>query len=237
MAMELTWLGQGGYLLKAGGVTICIDPYLSLQCETTLPGHTRIAPPPMDVKTIEADLFVFTHDHMDHLDEWTVRGIDFAANLFAGPASCRAHLAALGVPKERILALDRMDSLEFGDLSLIGVYAEHTEDSIGLVARDQSTALYFTGDTLYSEKLAAVAGPLRIDILVTCINGRWGNMGAAEAALVAKQVGARVAIPSHYGMFEQNTADPADFAAALAADPENKIKCAYLEMYVPCAIE
>ena len=33
MAMELVWLGQGGFLIRCGGASICLDPYLSDSCE------------------------------------------------------------------------------------------------------------------------------------------------------------------------------------------------------------
>lgn len=97
MAMELVWLGQGGFLIRCGGASICLDPYLSDSCERS-GGHTRIAPAPLDPASIDADVFVITHDHMDHLDEGTLRQIDLTAHLFAAPASCRRHLRALGVP-------------------------------------------------------------------------------------------------------------------------------------------
>lgn len=45
MAMELVWLGQGGFLIRCGGASICLDPYLSDSCERS-GGHTRIAPAP-----------------------------------------------------------------------------------------------------------------------------------------------------------------------------------------------
>ena len=40
-----------------------------------------------------------------------------------------------------------------------------------------------------------------------------GNMFGDEAARLAKEIHARVAIPCHYDMFTFNTADPAEFVA------------------------
>ena len=51
MAMELVWLGQGGFLIRCGGASICLDPYLSDSCERS-GGHTRIAPAPLDPASI-----------------------------------------------------------------------------------------------------------------------------------------------------------------------------------------
>ncbi len=218
MAIGLTWLGQGGYLIRCGGVNICLDPYLSYSCENA-GGHTRIAPPPIDPNALDADLFVISHDHMDHLDEGTLRKLDLAAHLFAAPATCREHLKKIGVPEDRLIAFDRGDTFCIGDCELHAVHAEHTEDSIGLVVRSGKRTLYFTTDSLYTEKLSQQASAFSPDAIITCINGRWGNMGAEEAASVAKALSVKLAIPSHYGMFAENTADPADFARALGDIP------------------
>jgi L-ascorbate metabolism protein UlaG (beta-lactamase superfamily) len=51
------------------------------------------------------------------------------------------------------------------------------------------------------------------------INGRAperrvaGNLWGREAAQLAKAIGARMAIPCHYEMFEFNTATPEEFVA------------------------
>ena len=227
MAMELVWLGQGGFLIRCGGASICLDPYLSDSCERS-GGHTRIAPAPLDPASIDADVFVINHDHMDHLDEGTLRKVDLSAHLFAAPATCRKHLRALGVPEDRLLPFDRGDHFGIGDAELYAVFADHTEDSIGLIVRAGGQTAYFTADTLYNPRLQAEAAPFAPDILVPCINGRWGNMGAEEAAQLAKSLGVALAIPTHYGMFAENTADPMDFVRAMGGKG-----CRILTQYEP----
>ena len=230
MAIELTWLGQGGFLIRCKDRNIVLDPYLSYSCEEA-GGHTRIAPAPIDPNTLHADLFVITHDHMDHLDEGTLKKLDLTAHRFAAPATCRAHLAALGVPEGNLIAFDRGMSLTFGDVALHAVHAEHTEDSIGLVVSCGGRTVYFTADTLYSDALAQSAAPYAPDVLVACINGRWGNMDHNEAAQVARRLNVRLSIPTHYGMFAENTADPMDFVTAMG-DAETQL----LQMYRPAAL-
>jgi L-ascorbate metabolism protein UlaG (beta-lactamase superfamily) len=56
-----------------------------------------------------------------------------------------------------------------------------------------------------------------IDVALLPINGRAperrvaGNLTGAEAARLAKDIGADVVIPCHFDMFEFNTASPAEF--------------------------
>jgi len=75
--------------------------------------------------------------------------------------------------------------------------------------------IYHSGDSLLYdglvEKLNA-CGP--IDVAFVPINGNRperrvaGNMDGNEAAQLAHAIGARFAVPHHYGMFAFNTADP-----------------------------
>jgi L-ascorbate metabolism protein UlaG (beta-lactamase superfamily) len=60
--------------------------------------------------------------------------------------------------------------------------------------------------------------------LLVCINGKLGNMTAAEAARLAAALRPRVAIPMHYGMFADNTADPQEFVRlAQAHAPQSAV--------------
>lgn len=111
--------------------------------------------------------------------------------------------------------LGQGDVLHLGEARLMGVYARHTEDSIGLVVEYGGLRLYCTADTLWDERLADI-GALGIDILFTCINGRLGNMNVEEAAALARRLPCRTAVPVHYGMFAENTEDPQKFVKALA---------------------
>lgn len=229
--MELNWLGQGGYSIRCGKTTVVLDPYLSYSCEEA-GGHTRLAPAPIDPNTLHTDIFVITHDHMDHLDEGTLKKLDLTAHRFAAPFTCRKHLAEIGVPAENLMAFDRGMALDLGDVQLFAVHAEHTEDSIGLVVRGDGLTVYFTADTLYSDKLAEDASAYAPDVLVACVNGRWGNMGHEEAAKVADQLNVKLSIPTHYGMFAENTADPMDFVNAMNGKP-----CKVLDMYAPVQLK
>ena len=73
--------------------------------------------------------------------------------------------------------------------------------------------LYITGDTLHHADLVSDA-TRDVDLLCVCINGRWGNMGAVEAATLARDLRAKRVVPMHYGVMVDNDADPACGATA-----------------------
>ena len=69
--MDVTWLGQAGLYIEAGGVQILIDPYLSDSVGQIDPEKHRRLPVKGWMLELEPDILIFTHDHMDHYDEWT----------------------------------------------------------------------------------------------------------------------------------------------------------------------
>ena len=71
--------------------------------------------------------------------------------------------------------------------------------------------MYFSGDTLYHEKLFDIA-MYHPDVAFLCINGKLGNMNVEEALTVAEKIGAPINIPNHYDMFASNAEDPHLFA-------------------------
>ena len=97
---------------------------------------------------------------------------------------------------------------------LTAVYAEHTDDSCGLVVECGGLRVYNVGDSLYNEKLLG-AGDAGIDLLLVPINGKLGNMNVEEAARLSKELSVRAAVPCHYDMFADNTEDPEKFRALL----------------------
>lgn len=212
--LQINWLGQAGYLVRTDSAVICIDPYLS-DCVFEVEGMARLLPPPVTPEKLECDLLITTHDHMDHLDPAAIPLMDRTRIVFAGPQSCIAHLQQLGVGSDNLVPLGRGGHGKVGDVTITGVFAEHTNDSIGVVLEADGLRVYFTGDTLYSEALGEDAG--QVDVLFCCINGKLGNMTASQAAELAETLRPRLVIPNHYGMFANNTVDPAGFLSDMDA--------------------
>lgn len=203
--MILRFLGQSGYELTSGESRIVIDPYLS-DIVGKLQGRLRLLPIPEVEKPCDG---VFcTHNHLDHLDPETV--VQFPENqaFYTTSDGCRA-LRELGRTNTVPVAVGQ--TVTVGDFSVTAVFAEHTVAAMGLIIKAEGITLYFSGDSLYSQKLYEIAD-YKPDITFICINGRLGNMKCDEALLTAKAIGARVNIPNHYDMFASNSADPHQFA-------------------------
>ncbi len=206
--IKIKWLGQGGYLIDAGGAQVCVDPYLSDSLGKNK-GHTRMMEPPVTPGELVSDIIFITHEHGDHLDAETITATKFDRHIYMGPDKVCAGLIKLGVPQARVKPVSEGDTVRLGSAKLRAVYAEHSADALGLVIDDDIRA-YFTGDCLLTDATLNRC-PKSVDVLVVCINGKWGNMSGIEAVRLAHACGAKLVVPSHYGMFPENTADPRAF--------------------------
>ena len=234
-SLAVFWLGQAGFAFKTSrGKLAFIDAYLTDMCETTLGGGVmskRLIPPPLEPGEIKRGVFASTHRHQDHMDDEAIAFI--ARNApdvqFAGPGSCAQALEAeLGVAVKRIHVLATGDVCQFDGFSLRAVYANHGESepaAVGIVLEADGIRVYHTGDTSYCPKKMEEVIALKPDVVLPCINGTFGNMDGIEAARLANDVNAKVAIPCHFWFFiAQNLraeGQPAAFLEACSSHAPN----------------
>lgn len=205
--MQIQWHGQSGYILNDGKCEIAIDLYLSDIVEKVA-NRPRMKKALIKPKDLKSDVVICTHDHLDHLDTDAIFLMNKEDMLFLSPSSAKEKLLELGVKNHK--TLDEKESLFVGDFEIIAVKAIHSVDAIGLVIRHNGITMYFSCDTEFSEELFEIK-KYNADIMFVCINGKLGNMDVSDAVRFTKEIAPKVAIPSHYGMFESNTEDPKKF--------------------------
>ena len=86
--------------------------------------------------------------------------------------------------------------------------------TIGFIIDDGKKTYYVSGDTLYNYDVIDDVLDLvedGVDYAFLPINGRGNNMNANDAADFAYEIGAKQAIPVHYGLFDDLTPDAFDF--------------------------
>lgn len=236
---RLWWLGQSGFLLRAHGRHLLLDPYLSdsltRKYALTDKPHVRmtelaIAPERLDF----IDAVTSSHNHTDHLDAETLGPLLRVNPSLAVvvPEANRAFAAErLQVEEARLTAVDDGGTVEVAGFRLHGVASAHETVErdewgrarfLGYVVEFDGRRLYHSGDCVPYGGLAERLAKWRPDVALLPINGAAperrvaGNFSGPEAAELAYAMGARVAIPCHYEMFEFNTAPPGEFVAHAA---------------------
>ncbi len=225
----LWFLGQSGFCLKAGEVTIAIDPYLSDSVGKTSPKLTRCYPPPILPEALDVDIMVITHDHLDHLDPETLGPYRHKEKtLFIGPRFVCKKLAEFGIPAANIIKIDQGETAEVKGIAFQGVYTVPNEpdviDTCGYrVAFPNGRSVYHTSDTGMSQLLLQAVPQAEVGLF--CINGMWGNLTVEEAAQVAVKVRPRFAIGHHYDLMELNSQNPRSFEYVLGyTEPSIEVK-------------
>ena len=209
--MKITWLGQAGLLFEKNGKTVMIDPYLSNSVVKVNPNNWRRVPVDEALFDVTPDVMIFTHDHLDHYDPETAPRF-FAKTdkqmLVLCPASVWQKARTHG-NGHNYVQFDAFTEWTAYGLRFSAVRAEHSDAfAIGVIIEDLETGktYYVTGDTLYNKKIFADL-PDRIDVIFLPVNGVGNNMNATDAARFFKASGAKIAVPLHVGMFDENTPD------------------------------
>lgn len=212
------FLGQAGYLIHGCGTTIVIDPYLSNCAGEDDPLFQRQFSPPVVSQDLDADLYLVTHDHLDHLDPDTVVECSKKKTCFIAPRLAAKKLLQLGVDKKQIHIINAGESEDFGNVSITGIFALPTGtdvlDTTGyLIQFKNGRTVYHTSDTAYCDLLLQAAP--KCEVLLTCINGKFGNLSIEQAVKLAKVINPRFVIPNHYDMMSGNQENPKVFEYVL----------------------
>lgn len=218
----LWFLGQAGYYIKSCDKSILIDPYLSDSVGKSNPLFTRLYPSPVQAAEMKADIFIITHDHLDHLDPETIGAYPHKASTrFVAPRHASKKLESLGIAKESIITVDHGDTTEIDGVVVTGVFALGTSpnvlDTTGYWVRlPNGKTVYHSSDTAYCQLLLDACP--RADILLVCINGKFGNLNLAEAVALAKAVNPGFVIPNHYDVMALNGENPETFRYLCSED-------------------
>jgi L-ascorbate metabolism protein UlaG (beta-lactamase superfamily) len=232
--VRLWWLGQSGFLVQFEGAHLLLDPYLSDSLTTkyaaTDKPHVRMTERVIDPARLDfIDVVTSSHNHTDHLDGETLRPllhVNPGITLVVAEVNRGFVAQRLRIDPATPVGLSPGDHVEAGPFRIEAVPAAHeTLDPqfVGYVVRCGRWTLYHSGDTVRFEGMADVLRPYAVDVAMLPINGRApergvaGNFDAGEAAALAHDIGAHVAIPCHYEMFAFNTADPQTFVEACRA--------------------
>ncbi len=239
--VEVFWLGQMGLMVKSKEVTLCIDYYARDDANRqTLP------PIPMD-ELRDVDIFLGTHDHIDHMDHvaWKVWAKTNPQAKFIFPKAHMKQVIDDDVLPDNAIGLNDGESIEVKGVKVSAIAAAHEfldrDPETGLyphlqfIVEIEGKRLHHAGDTVrYEGMLPKLLSFGKIDLQILPINGRdavryrdncIGNMTFQEAADLAGEVEPAIIIPGHYDMFAHNGANPRDFADYIDAKYPGKMVC------------
>ncbi|MEU3147386.1 MULTISPECIES: MBL fold metallo-hydrolase [unclassified Streptomyces] len=209
MPVEVTWWGHATCTVEDARTRVITDPLFARRFAHLR--RRRGALPPPDAR--HADLALVSHLHADHLHVPSLALLAPGTHLLVPRGARRAVPALRRLTHLRVSEVGPGDVLTAGDLVVRAVPARHDGRRLPL-GRHRSPALgyvmegeartYFAGDTGLFDTMAEEVGPVDVALLPV---GGWGpylgegHLDAVRAAEALARLGARSAVPVHYGTY------------------------------------
>jgi L-ascorbate metabolism protein UlaG (beta-lactamase superfamily) len=215
----LVWFGHSSYFLQVGGLKFLIDPVFSGNA-SPIPGSNQ-AFKGSDIYAVKdmpaIDYLLITHDHYDHLDYATIKGLKNKVQMVICGLGVGSHLERWAYPAEQIIEKDWNESLvlEKG-ITLHTLPTRHFSGRtfkrnntlwLSFLLETPNGKFYLGGDSGYGEHFAKIGnqfGPIDLAILE---NGQYNpawhaiHCSPEETLKAAKDLQVKRLMPVHSSKF------------------------------------
>jgi L-ascorbate metabolism protein UlaG (beta-lactamase superfamily) len=199
--IDLGFMGHATVLLDVAGTRILTDPFLRAR----LGPLERHGPVPDPGALGDIDVVLISHGHPDHFDRESLSAIAGRAVVVVPRGLGAAARRWTGGEVVEMIVGERQ---RFGDVSIEAVPARHWVTPGSTRARpqgyvmDAGPRIWFAGDTGPLPRDLRPSGEIDVALLPVWTWGPHrgpGHLGPRSAAVLLGEVGARVAIPIHWG--------------------------------------
>jgi L-ascorbate metabolism protein UlaG (beta-lactamase superfamily) len=210
-ALDVLYLGHSTVLIDGHGLRILTDPFL----RDRLGPLRRHGPVPMPATIGPIEIVAISHAHPDHFDRRSLKAL-LGDPLVIVPRGMGGMVRRAGLRAREVVVGEQVAIAP--RWTITAVPARHwrwpsapTAAAIGyLIEGPGRIGIYFAGDTSRFAGLRELAG--RVDLALLPV-GTWGphmspgHLSPRSAAEVARDIGARFAVPIHWGTLYPAGAD------------------------------
>lgn len=215
----MIWLGHSSWYLQLSGKRILIDPvfssyaapfaFLNKAFDGNYPWQAANMP--------EIDLLIISHDHYDHLDYATIKGLMPKVKRAVVPLGVGSHLRYWGMKDEIITEADWQQSVTISDALSVHVLPARHFSGRGLKRNQTLWAsfmfvtptqkIYYSGDSGYGPHFKAIGEQFgKIDLAILedgqyDQDWRYIHMMPEQTAQAAVDLNAQRVLPGHAGRF------------------------------------
>jgi len=198
--IDLNWTGHAGFIIKAEGKIIYIDPY-QINSQAIIP----------------ADIILITHSHYDHCSLEDISKIAKDNTTIIGPADIQSKISRIQ-KKINLKVIEpgnsiNIDGINIGAIPSYNINKQfHPKNEYwnGYAIKINNLVIYHAGDTDLIPEMSKLTGKVTIALLP--IGGNY-TMNSQEAAKAASIIKPQIAIPMHYGNIIGSSADAQNFSS------------------------
>lgn len=218
----MVWLGHSTVLMRVGGKTVLTDPVFG----DVFFFIERESPPPIAPEGLpRIDYVLISHGHYDHLDTASLKFLkEHSDPYFITGPGYEDYFASIGTAgtagATKHLVLDWFEEYRDGDLLIRSLPVHHWSKRgpfdtnrmlwCSYLVEGRGARYYWIGDTGYYggfREIGEKFGPM--DVVFVPVGGyepRWFmktyHVNPEEALMIARDVGARIMVPIHWGTFD-----------------------------------
>jgi len=217
--LNVTWLGHSSLMINIDGYKVLTDPVFEKRI--SIIGPTRFnGDVPLDISELPSiDVVIVSHNHYDHLNEYSIRQLSENTSQFIVPLSVGSQLIEWGVSPDKIIELDWWDEHRYDhNLTIAATPARHFSGR-GLfdhgktlwaswVIMTDKRKLFFSGDSGYFEGLKKIGdeyGPFDMTFIECgAYNEAWPefHMFPEQTVQAHRDLKGDVLHPIHWATFD-----------------------------------
>lgn len=207
MGVEINFLGHATFSIHSGDHRVLIDPFLT--------GNPQASTTAEDV---EATTICITHGHADHMADAAAIAKRTNATVHSSYEICE-YMGEQGIEKLEPSNPGGSVDAPFGAVHFTSaVHSSSFEGRymgmpMGVVVEIAGTKIYHLGDTGLFGDLKLIGELYKPDVAIIPVGDRF-TMGPEHGRIAAEMIGAKIAIPCHYGTWPLLVSDISAFTPA-----------------------
>jgi L-ascorbate metabolism protein UlaG (beta-lactamase superfamily) len=208
---SISFAGHASIIIKMDSQTILTDPFFS---NAALIRKKKVKIKFDFSRVPEKPVVLISHNHYDHLDKYSVKKLVKKDAVFVVPLGLKSFFIKLGA--REVHELDWWQNVSLGEITYTLLPAQHWSRRIGQKGGkslwggfliEGSKTIYFSGDSGYFKGFEEYGKRYNIDYALLgagAYEPRWFmhyvHMNVAEFFRAADELGAKTAIPMHFGI-------------------------------------